>query len=137
MFLFITILLFFYETWTSESSVVDVNGFALHRTPPPPQAKRDSGGLIVYYRNTISRGIEIYQKQNDIIGLKLKSDVLKLEHDIYMCLYYILPVNSSRQTFNDTDTFDRIVMIIKVTESAIVYSWVILIAEHVIAMIMC
>ena len=111
----------------------------LHSTGPQnPPAKRDSGGLIVYYRNTISRGIEIYQKQNDdIIWLKLKSDFLKLEYDIYMCLYYILPVNSSRQTFNDTDTFDRIVMIIKVTVSAIVYSWVILIAEHVIAMIMC
>ena len=53
-----------------ESSVVDVNGFehiALHRTPKTKTAKRDSGGIIVYYRNTISRGNEIYQNQNDDI----------------------------------------------------------------------
>ena len=60
-----------------------------------------------------------------------------------MCLCYILPVNSSRQTFNDTDTFDRIVMTMSEIDNKsngkcnFFYSWVILIAEHVITMIMC
>ena len=62
-------------------------------------AKRASGALIVYYRNRISRGIEICQKwNNDIIWFKLKSDYCRVEHDIYMCFCNILPVNSSRQT---------------------------------------
>ena len=51
-------------------------------------AKRDSGGLIVYYRNRISRGIEICQKWNDdIIWFKLKSHFCRLEHNIYMCFF--------------------------------------------------
>ena len=61
-------------------------------------AKRASGALIVYYRNRISRGIEICQKWNDdIIWFKLKSNFADLNM-IFICFCNILPVNSSRQT---------------------------------------
>ena len=44
-------IVMFNETWTSESSNLDVENFehfALHRTQRKLNAKRDSGGIIVY-----------------------------------------------------------------------------------------
>jgi hypothetical protein len=100
------------ETWTSVVSDIEVEGFeyiVLNRTEKLLTAKRDSGGLILYFRKTISKGVQLYHKEcDDIIWVKLKADFFGLDRDVFMCLCYVLPVASARVLFSDVNIFDRI-----------------------------
>ena len=59
------------ETWNSKTTNIEINSYERFSCPRPKcnqKAKRESGGVIVYYRKTLSKGIEPVQ-QNGIFGV--------------------------------------------------------------------
>ena len=97
----------FNETWTSESSDLDVDDFefiALHRTRGKLSAKRDSGGLIIYIKSTLYDSDRLVKKDwVDIIWLKFKPGIVS--ENTYLCLCYVLPAGTTRQPFVETSVF--------------------------------
>ena len=56
-----------------------------------------SGGIIVYYKKTISRGVTYVNygsKSENRLWLKLDKSFFDFEHDLYVCTVYIPPVTS-------------------------------------------
>ena len=61
-------------------------------------------GLCIFISNIIKKSVTVIRNNHqDIIWLKLKKRLLKLEKDIYMCFTYIIPSNSSYYKNNDFD----------------------------------
>ena len=100
------------ETWTNCISNVVIPGYehyACHRPKRNPRAKRDSGGIIVYVRTEITKGVQIVKNgPNEIIWLKLNKDFFGLEYHILACFSYIIPQNSSHNAYIERDLFDEI-----------------------------
>ena len=102
----------FTETWTNEKSDIEVDEFkhiALHRTVKHKRAKRDSGGVILYYRTTISHAIEVvFTDSDDIVCVKLNAGFFQTDFDIYLYLCYVVPEQSSRQAVIEKDAIERL-----------------------------
>ena len=107
-------ILLFTETWTSEyeEAELQVENFdfiPLHRTELHPRAKRSSGGLLIYLRSSLRNVLTFIQSScDDILWMKLNGAYFGLQKQIYICLSYVLPAGSSRESLIDIDTFDRI-----------------------------
>jgi len=83
--------------------------FILHRDENLLSCKRPSGGLAVYVRDKFVLNDTLYfQGQDDILCIKLAADKVNLQNDVYICLCYVIPENSSRQAFVTTHTYDRL-----------------------------
>ena len=106
-------IVLFTETWTCPLSDLQVDGFehyVLHRTTIKSSAKRNSGGIIIYVKNTlVSDDTLIYTSQDDIIWIKISSDKLDIKRNIYIGLCYVLPDDSSRQSVVENNIFDRLI----------------------------
>lgn len=63
------------ETWTNQYSDIEVNNFeayVLNRKEIKQNSKRNSGGLILYIRNTyVSNDTLVYTSIDDIIWVKI------------------------------------------------------------------
>ena len=71
------------------------------------RAKRNSGGIIVYIREKyVNNETLISTSADDIIWVKLDKKVLSLNSDLYVCLCYVIPDDSSRQSLVETNIFD-------------------------------
>jgi hypothetical protein len=105
-------IVLFTETWSNESVDLHVNNFqyyALHRTQNKKSSKRDSGGIIVYLReNFVSNDTLVFQSDDDILCIRISGNLLSLQNDLYVCLCYAVPENSSRQSMIETIMFDRL-----------------------------
>ena len=84
---------FLFESWANSKSKLDINGYVthtLHRKCQHRNARRCSGGVILYYREHLKHGIEVVINNYDtIIWIKLKHDFFNLENYIYICGAYI------------------------------------------------
>ena len=104
-------IVMFNETWTSESSNLDVENFehfAFHRTQRKLNAKRDSGGIIIYVKSELyNNNMLVKTDSDDIIWLKFALGVIS-DKPLYLCLCYVLPSGTSRQPLVETSVFDRI-----------------------------
>ncbi len=71
-------------------------------------SKRSSGGLICYFQNKYKDGItKIDSSHDDLLWIKFKKEYFSLDKDIYFCLVYIIPENStSLQRL--TDSFETL-----------------------------
>ena len=100
------------ETWADEVSDSSVDGFkliSLNRTERKKSAKRNSGGIALYIRNSFYKYCTLLEKSgDDIIFIKIDKHILKLSNDLYVCLCYIIPSGSSREAFIDSDVLDRL-----------------------------
>ena len=100
------------ETWAGEFTDISVPGFnliQLNRVEKKRTAKRDSGGIALYIRQSFYRYCTLFAKDSDdIIWIKIKGQLFNLPHDLYLCLCYIIPVSSSRAALVEMDVFDRI-----------------------------
>lgn len=100
------------ECWTDAFSDIQVSNFevfALHRTENKKNCKRNSGGIILYIRNKfVSKDTLVFKSHDDILWIKISSSVLSLSNDLYVCLCYVVPDDSSRQALIETNIFDRI-----------------------------
>ena len=100
------------EVWGDPSQCFDVDGFThyvLHRQENKISCTRNSGGIIIYIRNEFASDDILFKKVNDThIWLKIKHDIFGFENDVYLCLCYIPPSNSSRQGIMESNIFDDI-----------------------------
>ena len=105
-------IVLFTETWTDEYSDVNVDDFdcyILHRTENKKSCKRNSGGIAVYIRHDyVSKDTLVYLSDDDIIWVKIEGKRLSFSSDLYICLIYVLPDDSSRQAMVETNIFDRL-----------------------------
>lgn len=100
------------ETWTNDSNVnlVNLNNYSMyfsHRKHSHQRSKRDSGGLIVYVKNSLKDGVSrVHSASDDLLWLKLNKNFFKTEKDIFLCTTYIAPSNSTYFTWQNIDTLD-------------------------------
>ena len=75
-------IIFLYEIWTSKNSSLQINGFEcynFYRRYQNRRANRSSGGVVLYIRNSITKGIEIVKNHHDsIIWMKLAIFLLQV-----------------------------------------------------------
>ena len=66
-------------------------------------AKRDSGGLLLYIKSCLKPGITVIPyTSSEFIWIKLKKDFFQLSEDIFICFVYDNPKNSTYSTKQDT-----------------------------------
>lgn len=91
-------MLLFTETWCSQSSNIDIDGydkFVCNRPKYNRRSKRDSGGIVVYFKSWLFGKIELIKSDNrGIVWFKLDKKELGFNDDIYFCVCYIPPENS-------------------------------------------
>ncbi|MEW8548380.1 MAG: reverse transcriptase family protein, partial [Candidatus Thiodiazotropha sp.] len=100
------------ETWTNEFSDISFPGFHvfyLSRTDRKQNSKRDSGGIAIYVRDKYySSDMLVKQDSDDILWVKFDGSLFNLSNDLYLCLCYIVPSDSSREAFMEVNVLDRI-----------------------------
>ena len=96
------------ETWTDDFSDISVNHFehfVLNRRHIKAGSRRNSGGIILYIRNKfVSKNTLVFTSEG-----KIDKSVLSAENDLYVCLCYVIPDDSSRQSMVESNIFDRLV----------------------------
>ena len=104
-------LVLFTESWTDESSNLNVNDFehfVLNRKLVKANSRRNSGGIVLYIRNKwVSKDTLVYTSEDDFLWIKLSKNVIFSDKDLYVCLCYVTPDDSSRQSMVETNIFDR------------------------------
>ena len=105
-------IIFLSETWTHKDSKTDINGFSSFHFPRTfihKKAKRSSGGIIIYYRNSLKSGIKCIRSFNDVIcWIKLDKDFYHVEKDIYLCATYIPPEMSMYYKVINVNLFEKL-----------------------------
>ena len=70
-------ILIFTETWHAKTSKYDIENFDSFSCPRPKcnkKAKRESGGVIVYFKKSISKGLKLLNiNEKGIIWFKMDS----------------------------------------------------------------
>ena len=95
------------------TSIVKNNDILAHfKRLKHKNARKASGGISVFIKNTISKGVQFLDtcnKNSEKCWIKLQKDELGLTNDIYICFVYISPNNSSFSKRQDTDAFQNII----------------------------
>ena len=91
-------------------SDVNLKGYSYFNCYRPKfnkRAKRYSGGVLVYFRDELKHNLSIVKKDNrGIIWLKLDKCAFNVNNDIYLCLCYIPPENSSVYKNGQSDLYE-------------------------------
>lgn len=91
------------ESWLNDNfnDLIHVQGFThylLNRKLTHKNARRDSGGIIVYVSNKISSHVTLLKTEGDcILWLKLDNCLFNFNHDLFLCICYNIPQGSSRE----------------------------------------
>ena len=98
------------ETWTSKNSVINLKGYSnpihSYRKYRHKRAKRSSGGIIVYIRDSIRKGIKMVKNEVDcLVWLKLEKCFFQNEEDVYIAITYVAPENSPYHDISNHDIF--------------------------------
>ena len=107
-------IIIFSECWTHDNSVIEIPGYkkiVKHR-PKVKRAKRCSGGVCMFYKESISRGIlELNWDQfEDGILARLDKVFFGFEEHVYLLCPYIKPSTSSRNPINtDISPFEFVI----------------------------
>lgn len=100
------------ETWANQYSDVNVENFehfVLNRLDNKSTATRSSGGIIIYVRNEfVTKDTLVFHSCDNVICIKIAGSNLGLQHDLCVCLCFVVPENSSRQAFIESHTYDRL-----------------------------
>ena len=100
-------IVFYSETWTNKNSILNLDGFSKpickHRRRCK-KAKRDSGGLCIFLKNNIAKGVHIipWDEFEDGLVLKLDKDFFRFDDNIFLLCVYIRQHNSSINSINTT-----------------------------------
>lgn len=61
------------ETWTNKNSIIDISGYSKpihsYRRFQNRRAKRSSGGIIIYVKDNIRKGISLVKKYSGLYSL--------------------------------------------------------------------
>ena len=72
-------------------------------------AKRASGGTVLYYKDHLSKGISIVKNQSDtLIWVKLDHTFFNFESDIFVCGAYIWGQDSPAYNVVNIDLFETL-----------------------------
>ena len=101
------------ETWTKKSSKIEIDGYKTlthsYRKLVNRRAKRAGGGIIIYVKDEIQKGVKLINNEKDcIVWLKLDQYFFGLNEDIYLGVTYIVPENSPIHAVYNIDLFDRL-----------------------------
>ena len=70
---------------------------------------RYSGGLSIYYKQTLAKSVEIVEThQNGILCVKLNKKLFSFREDVYIINVYVPPTNSNVIDLNNFDLFDEL-----------------------------
>jgi exonuclease III len=112
---------FLYESWTNSNSNILLNGYNSHnfyRKFKNRKARRNSGGIILLYKDHLKDGIKIVKNHHDtIIWIKLDHIFFNIVEDVYLCGAYIWGEESPANNFVNIDLFDTIEQDISVFNS--------------------
>ena len=93
------------ESWTRESNDLIVDGFAdpfCNHRKRKKGAKRDSGGIVCYFRNKYVKGVSVVDWSfNDGICFKLDKHVFNMKNDLFLLCVYMRSSTSTREDVND------------------------------------
>ena len=102
----------FTETWFSCGNEENIPGYeAFHCSRPRlnKRAKSDRGGLSIYYKTHLSKGVSIVKKHDrGILWIKFDKCVFNMDKNSFLCLTYIPPYNSKVHRIDDFDFFTTI-----------------------------
>ena len=105
-------LIFLYESWTDANSNVDLEGYCAHnfyRQFKHKNAKRASGGIVMYYKQHLKDGIQVVKNHfNTVIWIKLDKTFFHIDKDIYICSVYLWGEDSPAYNNTSVDLFDMI-----------------------------
>jgi exonuclease III len=98
------------ESWTNSNSKIDIAGYSnpIHsfRKYQNRRAKRSSGGLIVYIKNSIRKGVTLERNTIDcIIWIKLDKVFFNMDDNVFICFTYIAPESSPVHNIYNVDIF--------------------------------
>ena len=102
------------ETWADQFTDLTVKGFShfhINRSQYKANTKRASVGIVIYIREDMvisDKTFCTHREYDDAIWIRIEGTKLNLDGDIYICLCYNLPSDSSRQSLVDEELFDRI-----------------------------
>ena len=81
--------------------------YELNRSENKKSATRNSGGVIIYVRDIYTNDDIFILKSNDThIWLKLDHKHCNFDNDLFICLCFIVPDNSSRNAIVDFNIYD-------------------------------
>ena len=73
------------------------------------RARRGSGGIAVYVKNCISKGLSnLSSRHSDIVWIKLDSKLFNLNRDVFIVVVYFSPENSSSCTEDKNVIYSRL-----------------------------
>jgi len=89
-------------------NVPNFQHFCLHREKRK-HSNRDSGGIIVYIKDTYVNDKSLFFKSEDeILWLRLDGNIFFLDNDLFIALCYVVPENSGRFNLQVQNVFDRL-----------------------------
>lgn len=99
------------ETWTGINKKVSLPDYASisKSRKKRKKCKRNSGGIIVFYKKTLSKGLTYLEKgtkSENRLWLKLDRNFFDFDKDLYVCSVYIPPINSNYYE-NDFETLEN------------------------------
>ena len=103
----------FVETWLNDlDHRTNIPGFCLidkTTRKKHKNARRNSGGISVFAKNTIAKGIKQLPKNHpDILWIKLDHSFFKISRDIFIATIYISPENSKYYTDGIESVYERL-----------------------------
>lgn len=90
----------------SDVHVTGFESYNFYRKFQNRRAKRNNGGIVVYVRNDIAKGVTIVQNHLDtIIWLRLDREYFFFEEDVFLCGAYIWGESSPMYNIENVDLF--------------------------------
>ena len=115
-----------YETWTGKNSKITIDGYkAIHsyRRFQHRRAKRASGGIIIYIKDSMKNGVKLVRNDIDsIVWLKLDKQFFCSKSDRYIAAVYIPPEHSPVHEIYNVDFFRKLKVISAIFPSMEKYS---------------
>ena len=102
-------VIFLYESWSNPDSVYDLNGYRcynFYRSYKNTRARRSSGGVVVFIRESVLPGVQIVRSHFEtIIWLKICKRFFKLYEDVYIAGVYVWGESSPMYREHNVDLF--------------------------------
>ena len=99
------------ETHANANSNFHIPNYYVYQKHRPKlkKARKYSGGLAVFIRQEIKEGVTILQSRSaEMLWIKLDKYFFKLKNNLFICVTYLPPKNSTYTQRLDFDIFNRL-----------------------------
>ena len=85
------------ETHAGPDDIISVNNYHSYQInrPKSEKAMKYSGGMAALVKNNIKDGVRLYHSDTYAIWLELNSNFFGVNNNIYVCITYLPPENST------------------------------------------